>query len=218
MTACSRWTAATAGLLLCALQACGGPVGGAGGQPPADTTPTAVSHNDIHVVGVIRHSDLEGGYYAIEAPDGISYDPTNLALEFRQDGLPIEADLRRRDDMAGIHMRGPIVEVIRIRARSGQAGSPLPAFANRAWKVAASSGVERGTLYVFLGDGTLLIASAHGTPALGRWEPREGGLTLVEEGIRYSVDILAQAADSFRIRVHSPGEPLTISFVPAGAP
>jgi hypothetical protein len=41
---------------------------------------------------------------------------------------------------------------------------------------------------------------------------------MVEEGIRYPVDILAQAADSFRIRVHSPGEPLTISFVPAGAP
>jgi hypothetical protein len=217
MTARSRWTAATACLLLGVLQACGGPVGG-GDKPLSDTTPTAVSHNDIHVVGVIRHSDLEGGYYAIEAPDGISYDPTNLGLEFRRDGLPVEADLRRRDDLAGIHMRGPIVEVIRIRARSGQAADPLPAFANRAWKVAASSGVERGTLYVFLGDGTLLIASAHGTPALGRWEPREDGLTLVEEGIRYPVDILAQAADSFRIRVHSPGEPLTISFVPARAP
>jgi hypothetical protein len=218
MTAPSRWTPATACLLLVALQACGGPAGGGRDKPPSDTTPTAVSHNDIHVVGVIRHSDLEGGYYAIEAPDGISYDPTNLALEFRHDGLPIEADLRRRDDMAGIHMRGPIVEVIRIRARSGEAGNPLPPFANRAWKVAASSGVERGTLYVFLGDGTLLIASAHGTPALGRWEPREGGMTMVEERIRYPVDILAQAAESLRIRVHSPGEPLTIGFVPAGAP
>jgi hypothetical protein len=165
------------------------------------------------VVGVIRHSELEGGYFAIEGSDGITYDPTNLGLEFRHDWLPVEADLRRRNDMAGIHMRGPIVEVIRIRARRPEPGE-TPPFANRVWQVAASSSVARGTLYVFLGDGTLLIASDHGTPALGRWEQREEGLTLVEEGLRYPADVLRLTADSFSIRVHSPGVPVTITFGP----
>lgn len=90
-----------------------------------------------------------------------------------------------------------------------------PPFANRVWKVAASSGVERGTLYVFLGDGTLLITSSHGTPSLGRWEAAGKGLTLVEEGQRYPTEVLALTADTFGIRVRSPGTPLEITLVPA---
>ena len=90
-----------------------------------------------------------------------------------------------------------------------------PAFANRVWKVAKSSAGDPGTLYVFLGDGTLLITSAHGTPSLGRWEKRGDGLTVVEEGIRYPTDVLAMTADTFSIRMHSPGEPVTLVLVPA---
>ena len=70
-------------------------------------------------------------------------------------------------------------------------------------------------LYVFLGDGTLLIASAHGTPSLGRWESAGKGIVLVEEGLRHPADMLASTHDTFSIRVHSPGEPLDITFVPA---
>lgn len=81
--------------------------------------------------------------------------------------------------------------------------------------MAASSGVERGTLYVFLGDGTLLITSSHGTPSLGRWEAAGKGLTLVEEGQRYPTEVLALTADTFGIRVRSPGTPLEITLVPA---
>jgi hypothetical protein len=83
-------------------------------------TPTPAAESDgtpVHIVGVVRHLEVEGGFYAIEGEDGTTYDPTNLPAAFRKDGLAVEADARRRDDMAGIHMSGPIVQLVRIRTR-----------------------------------------------------------------------------------------------------
>ncbi len=71
----------------------------------------------LHIVGVMRHRDVEGGFWAIEGEDGISYDPGNLPESFQKEGLLVEAYVRRRDDRAGIHMSGPIVDIVRIRAR-----------------------------------------------------------------------------------------------------
>lgn len=98
------------------------------------------------------------------------------------------------------------------------AAASSPAFANRVWKVGRSSGVERGMLYVFLGDGTLLIASAHGTPSLGRWTHSADTVTLIEEGIPHPAVMHRATADTFEISFTGRGAPLDITFVPAGAP
>lgn len=71
----------------------------------------------VHIVGTVRHREVEGGFFAIQGDDGVTYDPTNLPADFRKDGLKVEADARRQDDMAGIHMAGPIVQIVRIRVR-----------------------------------------------------------------------------------------------------
>jgi hypothetical protein len=71
----------------------------------------------IHITGVVRHFELEGGFYAIRGDDSVTYNPTNLPAEFRQDGLAVEADARRRDDMASIQQVGPLVQLERIRRR-----------------------------------------------------------------------------------------------------
>jgi hypothetical protein len=71
----------------------------------------------LEITGVIRYSELEGGSYAIEGSDGVTYDPSNLPPEFQKDGLPIEAIARRSEDAAGIRMVGPIIELERIRVR-----------------------------------------------------------------------------------------------------
>jgi hypothetical protein len=88
-------------------------------------------------------------------------------------------------------------------------------FVNRVWRVAESSSVEPGHLYVFLSEGTLVVASPNGTPALGTWSDEGGALTMVEEGIPYKVDILGLSQSEFRIRSHNPGEPVEIRLVPA---
>ena len=102
-------------------------------------------------------------------------------------------------------------------ASSSPSTDTVPGFANTVWKVARSTAGDPGALYVFLGDGTLLIASANGTPALGQWRRTGDSLTMVEEGLPHPVTVLAQSADSFNIKIASPGDPVEIHFVP-GAP
>ena len=76
---------------------------------------TAAVGTQIRISGVIRHDNLEGGFWAIRGDDSMTYDPTNLPEEFRREGLRVEAEASRRDGMAGIHMAGPLVELRRIR-------------------------------------------------------------------------------------------------------
>jgi hypothetical protein len=102
------------------------------------------------------------------------------------------------------------------------AAAPAPAersgFVNRVWRVERSTAVSPGTLYVFLSDGTLVVASENGKPSLGTWKRENGKLTMVEEGIAYDVDILRLDARGFAIRSHNPGEPVDIEMVPAPSP
>ena len=88
-------------------------------------------------------------------------------------------------------------------------------FVNRVWVVAESPQVAQGELRVFLSDGTLVMTSPHATPAFGTWSYKEGSLKITEESHEYAVDILELTRDSFRIRIHSPGEPVVIRFAPA---
>jgi len=88
-------------------------------------------------------------------------------------------------------------------------------FVNRVWKVSQSPTVERGQLYVFLSEGTLVIASEHGTPAFGKWRSDGDALTMVEEGIANPVEILGLSEKEFRIRINGRGEPVEMTLVPA---
>ena len=71
---------------------------------------------------------------------------------------------------------------------------------------------------MFLSDGTLVMASPHGTPAFGTWRHKGDSLTITEEGLEYPVDIVELTEDVFRIRIRGPGEPVVIRFSPAERP
>ena len=93
----------------------------------------------------------------------------------------------------------------------------LPAaFINKVWIVAESEQVAPGGLRVFLSDGTLVMASPHTTPALGTWAFHDGRLTIVEKGQKYDVEVLELNKNTFRIRIHGPGDSIDIRFKPAG--
>jgi hypothetical protein len=104
--------------------------------------------------------------------------------------------------------------------RTDQAPPPAPpvSFVNKVWRVASSSGVEPGMLYVFLSDGTLVVSSPHGTPALGTWKQDGSGLTMIEGGLSYKVNVLKLSADEFRIMINNPGSAVEIAFAPADQP
>jgi len=90
-----------------------------------------------------------------------------------------------------------------------------PSFVNKVWSVQSSNAVAPGQLYVFLSEGTLVIASPNGTSALGRWKQDVQTFTMVEESISYAVEILELTQDRFRIRMRNPGEPVEMTLVPA---
>ena len=120
--------------------------------------------------------------------------------------------------------KGPPVSAP-VVARSAAAVAPpaddrTPAFVGPVWRVEPGSGVEAGTTYRFLRDGTLAIDAPHGTPATGEWRYAGGKLTLVEEGIAYPTDIVALDATRFVLRSHHPGGVLEIALTAdaGGAP
>lgn len=95
---------------------------------------------------------------------------------------------------------------------------PSASFVNRVWEIVESPQADAGALRVFLSDGTLVMTSPNATPTFGSWRYTDGQLTIVEEGQAYPTDILALTDREFRIRMHSPGEPVEIRFAPAQQP
>jgi hypothetical protein len=95
-----------ASLLLAVTVACGSP------------TSPSVPDGAIRVNGTIHYFNLEGGLWAIRGDDGVVYDPLNgLAPAFQRENTRVTLVARVRHDMGGIHMVGPIVEVLSIEAR-----------------------------------------------------------------------------------------------------
>jgi hypothetical protein len=71
--------------------------------------------NLVAVNGTVRFMTFEGGFWAIRGDDNVTYDPLGgLPAAFQSEGLRVRIEARRRNDMASIHMAGPIVEIISI--------------------------------------------------------------------------------------------------------
>ncbi len=98
---------------------------------------------------------------------------------------------------------------------AAQAAPGKPGFTNKVWQVSQSTGVVPGMLYVFLSDGTLVMASPRSKPALGAWTYKAGALTMIEDSLEYKTDILALSENEFRIRSNNPGGSIEITLVPA---
>ncbi|AXA68457.1 MULTISPECIES: hypothetical protein [Pseudomonas] len=94
-------------------------------------------------------------------------------------------------------------------------GSAQEGFVNKVWQIKTSNSIEPGMLYVFLSDGTLVMASPSSQPSLGRWTRTEKGLNMIEEGITYPTEILSLSRDEFRIRSLNPGDPVELQLAPA---
>jgi heat shock protein HslJ len=89
----------------------------------------------FHLGGTVRHVELEGGLFVIDAADGTRYVPTNLPKDYQVDGLAMEAEARRRDDMASIAMVAPLIELVRIRKAAAGAPSGAPYLVGTTWQL-----------------------------------------------------------------------------------
>ena len=71
----------------------------------------------VRVNGVVHFYSLEGGFWAVRGDDGVIYDPMNgLPTAFQRENLRVTMVVNIRNDLAGIHMVGPIVEILHIEA------------------------------------------------------------------------------------------------------
>jgi heat shock protein HslJ/uncharacterized membrane protein len=102
-----------------------------------------------------------------------------------------------------------------IRPAAPAAPAGPVSFIGRAWEVAESDQIARGSLRVFLPDGSLAMSDPGATPAFGSWRYADGRLTIVEAGREYPTEILELSDRAFRIRMHGPGDPVEVRFVPA---
>jgi hypothetical protein len=86
----------------------------------SSSSPTApqIPAGAIQVIGTVHYYALEGGFWAVRGDDGVTYDPMNgLAPEYQRENLRVTLVAKVRNDMGGIHMVGPIVEVVSIQTR-----------------------------------------------------------------------------------------------------
>ena len=83
-------------------------------QETGVTAPDQAPGHAFEVKGLVVYKEIEGGFFAIEGDDGKTYDPVNLPEAFRKDGLRVRLTARKKEDMAGIHMHGTIIEIVDI--------------------------------------------------------------------------------------------------------
>ncbi len=108
--------------------------------------------------------------------------------------------------------------VVQPVARTSPSAPSRLSFVNTVWEVRSSRQVSPGQLYVFLSEGTLVIASRNGKPAFGSWTYKNRVFTMTEEGRRYTVDIVTLTPSEFRVKIRNPGEPVEMTLVPARSP
>ena len=83
------------------------------GSPAAPDVPAGA----VRVTGVVHFYSLEGGFWAVRGDDGVIYDPMNgLPTAFQRENLRVTMIVNIRSDVGGIHMVGPIVEILQIEA------------------------------------------------------------------------------------------------------
>ena len=72
----------------------------------------------IRVNGTIRYFDIEGGFWAVHGEDGVTYDPiAGISSAFQRENLQVTMVAKIRTDVGGIHMVGPIVEILSMQMR-----------------------------------------------------------------------------------------------------
>ena len=80
----------------------------------ASQLPNDASDADLQFDGAVAYTDLEGGAWVIQADEGTTYEPVNLAAEDREEGLRVRVWADRREEMASTLMVGPIIEIRRL--------------------------------------------------------------------------------------------------------
>lgn len=84
---------------------------------PIDCQVTEKKEEVISGVGTVKYYALEGGFFGILADNGAKYLPTNLAEDFKKDGLLVTFKVKKQEGKTGIQIWGEYVEVVEINKK-----------------------------------------------------------------------------------------------------
>jgi hypothetical protein len=102
-------------------------------------------------------------------------------------------------------MKALVVAWCVMVAAPGVAGAQAratPAFVGRTW-LSTDAAAQRGTLRIFLADGTLLMDSCGETYRLAKWRTLgRGRIDWTEDGARIQADVTQPRAGELRLRLH----------------
>lgn len=70
----------------------------------------------FEVTGRVAYLELEGGGWVIESNSGITYEPLNLAKQYKKQDLPVRVVATKRPDRMSVLQVGPIIEIQSIES------------------------------------------------------------------------------------------------------
>jgi inhibitor of cysteine peptidase len=68
----------------------------------------------ISAEGTIVYQEFEGGFFGIITDNDYKYNPFNLPVNFKRDGLRIRFEGKLKTDLVSIHMWGKLLEITGI--------------------------------------------------------------------------------------------------------
>lgn len=143
-------------------------------------TPSPDPGSVDRIIGTVHHLDVEGGLFVIRDAAGKQYHPTNLPEAFRHEGMAVEADARRRDDMMSIGMAGPTIELVRVRHRSSEVAS-VPGLWSTSWRLEELA----GGAVIDGAQATLAFLEQGQVAGNGSCNQFHGGATIAENRIAF---------------------------------
>lgn len=75
----------------------------------------------MEIVGTIVRVELEGGFWGIEDDAGLKFDPGELSVALRKEGLRVRVEAVRSSRMS-LRMWGRAIDVVAIRALDSDDG------------------------------------------------------------------------------------------------
>ena len=84
--------------------------------PLPSGNPVPINNDFVSGVATVRYQSFGGGFYSLETDGGNHCDPTNLAVEFRRDGLRVRFEGRVRTDVLSVHQYGQTLELSDVQA------------------------------------------------------------------------------------------------------
>ena len=98
--------------------------------------------------------------------------------------------------------------------------NPTARLVNKVWKVTAPAGRARGSFYIFLSDGTLVMTSCVETYRLATWRSDAAGRIAIaeDEAVRYEAEMLELQDRQARLRLDLRNEDVELTLQTADAP